>query len=267
MLLILAFFCFSCHKSFIMSDKCVAKYYANTPFKPSFSYLELSNIRLHYAHTSDSTKPVLLLVHGSPGAWFGYKEFFKDTALINNYQIIVPDRLGYNKSTDKLASIDEQASFLKQLLAVLHAQRVSVVGRSYGAAIAVKLVADNPDGIANLLLIAPACNPQKEKFWWFSKPVNSKFLRFFLPRYINRASDEKFVHQAELNQMMPDWEKIKCPVTILQGGKDWIIDATNGRFVDSMLINAPRRFIYLPENEHLLTLEKYELIREILLKK
>ena len=254
-------------QSFRMSEKNISDYYANSATKPSFAFSNTSKKKIHYAYSADSTKPILLLIHGAPGAWFGYKEFFNDSLLMSKYQIVAPDRAGYNKSGEKETSIEQQAILLKCLLKLHNYQKVSLVGRSYGAAIAAKLTADNPDLVENLLLVAPACDPKKEKFWWFSKPINSKFARFFLPNYVNCASDEKFSHRTELTKLLPDWQKIKCPVTILQGGKDWIIDTSNGHFVDSVLVNAPRKFIYLPENGHLLTNERYDLIRDILLKR
>lgn len=266
-LLFTLLFCSSCFQSFKMSNKNILEYYVNFPPKPSFAFTDSTNNKIHYAYSADSTKPILLLIHGAPGAWFGYKEFFNDSLLLTKYQIIAPDRAGYNKSGIEVTSIEGQAVLLRCLLKLNNHQKVSVLGRSYGAAIAVKLAAKNPDLIKNLLLIAPACDPAKEKFWWFSKPVNTKFARFFLPSFANRASDEKFAHREELQKILPDWQKIKCPVTIIQGGKDWIIEPSNGQFVDSVLVNAPRRCIYLPENGHLLTAERYDLIRNILLER
>jgi pimeloyl-ACP methyl ester carboxylesterase len=251
-------------QSFKMSDKKIVGYFSNSSSKPTFAF---SENKIHYAFSPDSTKPILLLIHGAPGAWFGYKEFFKDSLLLSKYQIVAPDRPGYNKSGDNVASIEQQATLLKPLLKLHNKLKITVLGRSFGAAVAIKLAAENPDFIENLILIAPACDPQKEKFWWFSKPANSNFVRFFLPKYANRASDEKFAHKKELEKLLPDWQKIKCPVTFLQGGKDWIIEPENGHFVDSVLINSPHRFIYLPENGHLLTDERYDLIRDILLKR
>ena len=263
----IVFFCSSCIQNFKMSDKKIADYYTKFSLKPLFAFTDTSANKIFYAQSADSTKPILLLIHGAPGAWFGYKEFFKDSLLLNKFQIIAPDRTGYNKSGKEVASVEQQAMLIKSLLKIHNHQKISLLGRSYGAAIAAKITSENPNLIENLLLIAPACDPLKEKFWWFSKPVNTKFIRFFLPSFVNRASDEKFSHASQLTKLLPDWEKIKCPVTILQGGKDWIIEPSNGKFVDSVLINAPRRFIYLPENGHLLTTERYDLIRDILLKK
>lgn len=256
----------SCLQSFKMNDKTVLEYYAKNPPMPQFAYTDTLNRKIYYAHTDNSDKPLLLLIHGAPGAWFGYKEFFHDSLLLKKFQIIAPNRAGYNNSGEKELSITQQAILLKPLLSQKKYPQIIVLGRSYGAAIAAKLAADYPNLVDKLVLVAPACDPAKEKFWWFSKPVNSKFVRFFLPKYVNRASDEKFAHQDELRKLLPDWQKIKCPVTILQGGKDWIIDPSNGHFVDSVLTNAPKKFIYLPENGHLITSERYELVREILLK-
>jgi pimeloyl-ACP methyl ester carboxylesterase len=265
--LFLFMFCSSCIQSFKMSDKKIEDYFSKNPPLPSFAFSDTLNRKIFYASSSDTTKPLLLLIHGAPGAWFGYKEFFRDSLLLKKYRIIAPDRAGYNKSGERETSIQQQANLLKPLLRIHNRQKVSVLGRSYGAGIAVKLTVDNPELVEKLILIAPACDPKKEKFWWFSKPVNSKFARFFLPKYANRASDEKFTHQEELLKLLPDWQKIKCPVTILQGKKDWIIEPSNGNFVDSVLQNAPRRFIFLPQNGHLLTSERYDLVREILLEK
>ena len=248
-----------------MSDKKVTEYYTQKPPMPLFSYSDTLDRKIYYARTQPTDKPLLLLIHGAPGAWFGYKEFLNDGLLLTKYQIIVPDRAGYNKSGEKELSIAQQAILLKPLISGKKYSKIVVLGRSYGAAIAARLTMDNPDLVSKLVLIAPACDPAKEKFWWFSKPVNTKFVRFFLPKYANRASDEKFAHRAELKKLLPDWQKIKCSVTILQGGKDWIINPENGSFVDSVLINAPKKFIFLPENGHLITLERYELVREILL--
>jgi hypothetical protein len=41
-----------------------------------------------------------------------------------------------------------------------------------------------------------------------------------------------------------------------KGGKDWIIDTRNGAYLDSMITEAPKQFIYLPDNGHLLTAER-----------
>lgn len=254
-----------CMQNFKMSPKEVELYYLVHPPKPLFQYFTNQHKTIHYACSANNSHRILLLIHGAPGAWFGYKEYISDPVLLKYFKIIVPDRLGYHKSDPQTSSIDQQAKALKSLLAQFPTAEITVLGRSYGAPIAARLAMNYPNLIKHLILVAPACAPALEKFWWFSKPVNTGLVRFFLPRFINTASDEKFRHQQELKEIEPDWGKITCPVTILQGGKDWIIDTKNGKYVDSALTNAPKKFIYLPENSHLLTYERKELMEELIL--
>jgi pimeloyl-ACP methyl ester carboxylesterase len=254
----------SCKNAFVLSEKSIKHFYQNHPPLPNFEYLDTLERKVFFAENGEKSKPLLLMIHGAPGAWFGYKEFLSDSALLKKYRIISFDRLGYNKSSKNTESIDFQtliySSFLKKSI-----DKVVIIGRSYGAPIAAKLAMDYPEKISRLILVAPACDPTQEKFWWFSNFANTNFSRFFLPKYANQASTEKFRHVEDLKKIEIGWRKITCPVTILQGGTDWIINPENGNYVDSMLKNAPRRFIFLPNNRHLLTLERPDLIKEILL--
>lgn len=256
---------YGCMQSFTMSEESIKQYYQQHPPLPILNTLVLPNAQLHYATSKNESEHLLLLIHGAPGAWFGYKEYLHDSSLLAHFKIIVPDRLGYNQSTDTLASVAQQAASLAQLLRRFPHQKVTVLGRSYGAPIAARLAMDYPELVDALVLVAPACAPHLEKFWWFSGPSNTPFARFFLPKYVNRASDEKFMHTAQLQQMQGLWATIRCPVSIVQGGKDWIIDVRNGAYVDSALVNAPHKYVFLPENGHLLTTERPDIIRELIL--
>jgi pimeloyl-ACP methyl ester carboxylesterase len=65
--------------------------------------------------------------------------------------------------------------------------------------------------------------------------------------------------------MLPKWQQITQPTIVLQGGKDIIIDPYNGKFTDSMLVNAPHQYIFLPQNGHLISNESPRLIKECLM--
>jgi pimeloyl-ACP methyl ester carboxylesterase len=61
-----------------------------------------------------------------------------------------------------LVSIDEQAKAFYELLKNYPDYEITVVGRSYGAAIAAKLAMDYPNLVKKLFLISPACAPKLE---------------------------------------------------------------------------------------------------------
>jgi pimeloyl-ACP methyl ester carboxylesterase len=142
---------------------------------------------------------------------------------------------------------------------------IILIGRSYGGPIASFITAVNQSKVKALLLISNAADPRLEKFWWFSKPIQSKLGKLLFRKSINVSSDEKFSHQNELQEMLPKWQQITQPTIVLQGGKDIIIDPYNGKFTDSMLVNAPHQYIFLPQNGHLISNESPRLIKECLM--
>ena len=49
---------------------------------------------------------------------------------------------------------------------------------------------------------------------------------------MNTATDEKYAHIKELKILKNDWKKIQSDVTVMAGGKDWIVDTTNFSFAN-----------------------------------
>jgi len=89
--------------------------------------------RIHYheAGTLNSTKPSVLLLHGSgPGA-SGYSNFKGNFPFLaeQGYHCIIPDCLGYglsSKPVDFIYSADNQVELLRELLTHIGASKVSV---------------------------------------------------------------------------------------------------------------------------------------------
>ena len=54
---------------------------------------------IYVVQIGDKTLPTLLLIHGSPGDWTAWKELILSTNLTDRYQLIIPDRPGYQYST------------------------------------------------------------------------------------------------------------------------------------------------------------------------
>ena len=260
-----------CFNRFSMTDKELKKYYKDKP-QPSYFTLRNDSVSLFCATAGADTLPPLLMIHGAPGAWYGSRNFLSDTSLQQRYHIIAVDRPGYNKSLYKnqrkaVTSITTQAIAIHEALQLNHSGKTGVVlGSSYGAPIAAKMAALYPEAFHHLVMLAPAIDPQKEKFWWFHPLVRRGPVRWFLPRFINHATDEKFAHKAELDHMLPDWAKINIPVTVVQGASDNIVNPANLDFAKKMLQGKQAEFILLPNTGHLIRFEKPEIVKAILLK-
>jgi hypothetical protein len=100
-LIALAFVCCvlglsGCLQGFTMSASQVDEYYAALPPKPDFSYAEYEHKKIYFAQSTNVRHKLLFLIHGAPGAWFGYKDYLNDSLLLQKFKIVAADRFGYN---------------------------------------------------------------------------------------------------------------------------------------------------------------------------
>ncbi len=259
----------SCLGRYIYTDKEIATHYANQPVKPNFKYFSFKGKQLFYATSGNPDKPLLVLIHGSPGAWYGYMNLLDDSVLQTHFYMVAMDRLGYFKSRNKrsFVSINEQAESIDSLIQTLNVKQQAyfLLGRSYGAPIASVIASTRNEQVKHLYLISPAMDPKTEKFFWFSRLGKWWLVRLFLPKALNTATDEKYAHAKELEALKPILPEVRCSTTVLTGTADWIVDTTNFDYCKREFIHAKARFIKLNGVGHLITYERPDLIKSMLL--
>ncbi len=260
----------SCFRSWRKNDRDIREHYANRSVKPTFYTIQNDSLKLFVATTGADTLPPLLLIHGAPGAWYGYLNMIDDSLLQSRFHIIAIDRLGYNHSSLRkkrfVTSIETQARAAALALSLNRSRQKGVVlGRSFGAPIAAQMAILQPQHFEKLVMLAPAIDPAKEKFWWFSKPAKWWIVRLWLPHRLNVATFEKFAHAKELEKLSKQWFKLQVPTTVVQGGKDWIVDPSNLDFARQQLANKNANFIFLPEAGHLISNSHPDLVRKLVL--
>lgn len=266
---IIAFLCSGCFGRFVMTKKELKAYYQNKA-KPTYFTIQNDSVKLFCATSGADTLPPLLIVHGAPGAWYGSRNLLGDKDVQRQYHIIAVDRPGYNKSRYKgrrkaVVSIERQAIAIHEALRLNRSRKPGVLlGSSYGGPIAAKLALLYPSEFHHLVMLAPAIDPDKEKFWWFNKWVHHGPVRWVLPHFLNVATDEKYAHIRELQKLLPEWRNLSIPVTVVQGGADHIVDPANLEFAKTQLKGKDARFIYLPDAGHLIRLQNPELVKSLL---
>jgi len=218
----------------------------------------------------DASKPLLLLVHGAPGAWYSYLSMLDNPDLQANYHMVSVDRIGFDKSNSGVAvtSIDEHVKYLEKIVEEYNTagQKIYILGASYGAPIAAAFAMKNPDLVRELFLLSPVIDPSKEKIFWFSYLCRLSFINMWLEQSLNVATEEKFDHRHELRKLKPFWKNITCKTYVVMGKKDWIADPRNFEFAQRMLINADGAEFYLIENSgHAVMQTRPDLIRKLLL--
>lgn len=261
----------SCFSRFTISAKQVRKHYALKKIKPTEQLIQNDTLSLCIASVGADTLPMLLLIHGAPGSLWGYMNLMDDEDLQKHFHIVSVDRVGYGKSRLKkrrhVTSIATQANALLPVFDLNKSkEKVTVLGRSYGAPIAAKLVSLVQDKVKELIMVSPVIDPEKEKFYWFSKWGKNAFIQLFLPGEFNTATAEKYSHSDELKKLIPVWQSLRVPTTVIQGGNDWIADPTNIDFAKKHIQSKRAQYILLYNAGHMITYTHLSMIKEMLLK-
>lgn len=255
---------------YIKTDAELNEHYKNSIVKPVYKKSELSDRNQHYAVLSKSdTLPLLVMVHGAPGAWYGYLNLTDDSVLQEHFKIVAVDRLGYGKSGygKEELSIETQAKAIKKIIDKENTsnKKVYLLGRSYGAPITAWLAINYPKQFEKLVMVSPVIDPDKEKFYWFSDIGNTSLVQWMLPDLLNVATKEKFAHQKEMKMMLPEWEKLSTPTYVLVGEDDNVADTANYSFAKKHITNCTAVFMKLKHTGHQITKQQPELVKELLL--
>ncbi|MDX2049348.1 MAG: alpha/beta fold hydrolase [Chitinophagaceae bacterium] len=180
------------------------EYKYDIPFKELFFEPEpgVSINGLHFFR--EKPEGLVLYFHGNTRSIKGWAKYAKDFYRYN-YDVVLVDYRGFGKSTGKRseASLFNDMQFIYNTLMEQYPENHLILyGRSIGSGFAAKLAADNNPRY--LILDAP--------YYSFSRVVE-RFLPFLPVRFVLRyhIRTDKWI------------KKVKCPVYILHGTKDWLI--------------------------------------------
>ncbi|GAB4032366.1 hypothetical protein GCM10028809_30810 [Spirosoma gilvum] len=246
-----------------MSDKAIAQYFANRSLKPTFGTVKSNEHTVHFAHIGADSLPTVLFIHGSPGSWDAFIDFFTDSSLYNHAQLISVDRPGFGKSElgRPEPSLQAQVAAIAPLLRQKPAtHKPIVVGHSLGGPVAVRLAMDFPEQVGGLVLVAPSIDPDLERGEWY-RPIGAAFpVRYLLPTELDVSNREIMPLKAELQRMLPLWSAIRIPVTVIQGTEDELVPPGNADFARRMLTNAPVTIQMIPSMNHFIPWRRPDLI-------
>jgi len=103
------------------------------------SYIKTNGLRLHVMQAGPKTGPPIVLLHGFPEFWYGWRKQIPALAEAG-YRVIVPDQRGYNLS-DKPAGvrayrIHELVNDVIGLIDALGYEKVNLAGHDWGGVVA-----------------------------------------------------------------------------------------------------------------------------------
>ena len=151
-------------------------------------FIETNGVTLHVVEAGKSTGPLVLLLHGFPEFWYGWRRQIPALAQAG-FRVWAPDQRGYNlsdKPQDVAAyAIDNLALDIVGLIDAAGANKAYIAGHDWGAAVAWWLALHHPTRVARLVILNV---PHPAVFGPFlrahrSQQLRSWYMLFFqLPR-------------------------------------------------------------------------------------
>ena len=140
-------------------------------------FVEIDRVRVHYQEAGDRSNPVLVLIHGFASSTLVWSKVFLNLAQAG-FRVIALDLLGcgYSGKPDNGEyTIAGQATLLVRLLEHLEIKRATLVGSSYGGAVAATCALDHPQRVEKLVLVGTVNN---------NRPLRFKLMRIFSSRVV-----------------------------------------------------------------------------------
>ena len=239
---------------FRMSEQKAQKFYSDKRFQPQFHSYKIDEERvINYVEQGNENDRMLIFVHGSPGSWSAFRDYFLIDSIAENTRIISVDRpgFGYSNFGRAEASLKKQAEYLKPILELNKSnQKPVLVGHSLGGPVIAKMAMDYPDLVGPLIYLASSVDPELEPSNWYRYILKFPLINYLIPRSFRASNDEILPLRRELEKMIPYWKNIDQPSVVIHGEKDDLVPVGNADFIERMSINSDVEVIKLERTNH-----------------
>lgn len=124
------------------------------------AFVNVDGARVHFQEFGDRSDPAVILIHGYTASVFVWRDVAPMLASAG-FHVIAIDLLGFGYSEKPRwfdYSITSQARMIARFMDRIGLGKASVVGSSYGGAIAATLALDYPERVEKLALVGAVCN-------------------------------------------------------------------------------------------------------------
>ena len=191
--------------------------------------IETNGIKLHIVQKGDSESPLVLLLHGFPEFWYGWRQQIDFLAGMG-FRVVVPDQRGYNLS-DKPKGIDAYridnlTLDIIGLIDALKYKKATIIGHDWGGMIAWQLAIKYPERLEKLIILNiphPKVMKktlltswrQKRKSWyifffqipWLPELISSRINFALLRKGLIKSSRRGTFSETDLKQYQEAWSK------------------------------------------------------------
>ncbi|MBA3334125.1 MAG: alpha/beta hydrolase [Acidobacteria bacterium] len=219
-------------------------------------FVVVDGVRVHYQEFGHVSQPKMILVHGYTASTYVWGAVAPKLAG-EGFHVIAIDLLGFGYS-DKPAwfeySIASQARVLEQFMNRLGIGRATLVGSSYGGAVAATVALDYPERVEKLVLVGAVCNDEAKtngilRFVSMSGvgEILSPFLidsRRFLKSRMRRTiapSNHHLITEERLDAVSRPLRAKNAHNSVLTSARNWNASRIEA---DAHLINQPTLLIW-----------------------
>ncbi|GAE26550.1 epoxide hydrolase [Halalkalibacter wakoensis JCM 9140] len=179
----------------------------------TFSYIKTNGITLHTAVAGPEEGPLVILLHGFPEFWFGWRNQINVLAKAG-YRVVVPDQRGYNVSDKPVGlhhyMIDVLSEDVIGIIKHFKREKASIIGHDWGGAVGWHLAATNGQYVESLIPINMPHPTAAEKILEKcpSQLIRSLYILFFQIPYFSEealmAYDYNLLEKSFFSSIRPD---------------------------------------------------------------
>ncbi len=206
---------------------------------PGGDFITVDGVRLHYRQTGPGTGPVTLVLHGAASNLEEPHSALADA--FSGERVIWLDRpgLGWSQRPGGKWSPRHEAALITGFLDALDIQSATVIGHSWGGAIAMRLAIDHPHRVDGLVLLAPALSAWIGRAAWFNSASFWPVLGPIITRIIVPLAGPAQAHGGAIAafhpEPMPDGYVRDTALSLLLRPAIWKANARDMAMVNSHL--------------------------------
>ena len=121
-----------------------------------FRFVQVNDVTLHCAIAGPEDGPLLILLHGFPEFWFGWRDYILPLA-DRGFRVVAPDQRGYNLSSKPEGAeayrLDLAAADVFAVASAFGRDRFHVVGHDWGAAVVWTMAGLDPKRLTSATMI------------------------------------------------------------------------------------------------------------------
>lgn len=162
-------------------------------------HLVINQYTFHLETFGDSTRPVIIVLHGGPG--FDYRYLYPLKRLSNEYLVVFYDQRGCGLSPRVPMNNISREVYLQDLDKIIDhfskGKKVHMVGHSWGATLAAEYLSIYPDKVSKTVLAEPPflnaemAHQYMEKVNYLKPRFNMKLLGYFMKIYFQSMHIKK----------------------------------------------------------------------------